>query len=186
MNGWRRAAIGWCAMRTTSWCCARAAKRPRPPWRRLRAFVADNGLRLHPDKTHIGDCRQAGEGFDFLGYRFEAGRRLVRKKSLTRLKDTYPGEDETHTGRQPRAHRRRPQPDAARLVRLLQARPSRHLRRRSTSSSADGCARSCASRKSVPASVVCQADHQRWPNAFFAEAGLLALHTAWLTARHSR
>jgi len=34
-NGWRRAAIGWCAMRTTSWCCARAAKRPRPLWRRL-------------------------------------------------------------------------------------------------------------------------------------------------------
>src|ERR1700722_14810232 len=51
------------------------------------AFVADNGLRLHPDKTHIGDCRNAGEGFEFLGYRFEAGRRLVRKKSLTRLKD---------------------------------------------------------------------------------------------------
>ena len=28
--------------------------------------------------------------------------------------------------------------------------------------------------------------HQCWPNAFFAQAGLLALHTAWLNARHSR
>jgi RNA-directed DNA polymerase len=30
------------------------------------------------------------------------------------------------------------------------------------------------------------ADHQRWPKAFFASAGLLALHTAWQEARHSR
>ena len=32
----------------------------------------------------------------------------------------------------------------------------------------------------------CLADHQRWPNAFFAQAGLLALHTAWQTARYPR
>jgi len=31
--------------------------------------------------------RQPGEGFEFLGYRFEAGRRLVRKKSLKALRD---------------------------------------------------------------------------------------------------
>jgi RNA-directed DNA polymerase len=30
------------------------------------------------------------------------------------------------------------------------------------------------------------ADHRRWPNAFFAAAGLFALHAAWLTARHPR
>ena len=29
-------------------------------------------------------------------------------------------------------------------------------------------------------------DHQRWPNSFFANARLLALHTAWLNARHPR
>jgi RNA-directed DNA polymerase len=54
----------------------------------VRRWVAENGLRLHPDKTHVGDCRQPGEGFDFLGYRFEAGQRRVRKKSLDRLKDS--------------------------------------------------------------------------------------------------
>ena len=32
----------------------------------------------------------------------------------------------------------------------------------------------------------CRADHHRWPNAFFAQAGLLALHTAWQNARCSR
>ena len=53
----------------------------------VRDWVAANGLALHPDKTHLGDCRQPGQGFEFLGYRFEAGRRWVRKKSLDRLKD---------------------------------------------------------------------------------------------------
>ncbi len=54
---------------------------------RMRAWVSENGLTLHPDKTHIGDCRVKGQGFEFLGYRFEAGRRLVRKKSLMALRD---------------------------------------------------------------------------------------------------
>jgi hypothetical protein len=53
----------------------------------FRAFVKESGLTLHPDKTHVGDCRLAGQGFEFLGYRFEAGRRLVRKKSLISLRD---------------------------------------------------------------------------------------------------
>ena len=53
----------------------------------VRKWVDANGLTLHPDKTHVGDCRQKGEGFEFLGYRFEAGRRWVRKKSLKRIKD---------------------------------------------------------------------------------------------------
>src|SRR5882757_6006450 len=52
-----------------------------------RRWVDANGLMLHPEKTHVGDCRQPGEGFGFLGYRFEAGRRWVRKKSLKRFKD---------------------------------------------------------------------------------------------------
>ena len=55
--------------------------------RAVAAWVAANGLTLHPDKTRIGDSRQPGQGFDFLGYRFEAGRRFVRKKSLKAFKD---------------------------------------------------------------------------------------------------
>jgi len=41
----------------------------------------------HPDKTHVGDCRVQGQGFEFLGYRFEGGKRQVRKKSLMALRD---------------------------------------------------------------------------------------------------
>jgi RNA-directed DNA polymerase len=52
----------------------------------VQSWVQANGLELHPDKTHIGDCRQKRQGFEFLGYRFEAGRRWVRKKSLRALK----------------------------------------------------------------------------------------------------
>jgi len=32
----------------------------------------------------------------------------------------------------------------------------------------------------------CKADHQRWPNGFFAERGLFTLQTACAQARHSR
>mgnify|MGYP002738568780 CR=1 FL=1 len=42
----------------------------------VKGWVDANGLSLHPDKTHVGDCRIPGQGFEFLGYRFEAGRRL--------------------------------------------------------------------------------------------------------------
>ena len=55
--------------------------------RQVAAWVAANGLTLHPDKTRIGDSQQRGQGFDFLGYRFEAGCRFVRGKSLKAFKD---------------------------------------------------------------------------------------------------
>jgi RNA-directed DNA polymerase len=47
----------------------------------IKAWVETNGLSLSVEKTHVGDCRQAGQGFDFLGYHFELGRRWARKKS---------------------------------------------------------------------------------------------------------
>jgi RNA-directed DNA polymerase len=53
----------------------------------VRAWTQANGLTLHPEKTHIGDCREPGQGFEFLGYRFEAGRRWVRKKSRKALRE---------------------------------------------------------------------------------------------------
>ena len=53
----------------------------------VKSWVEQNGLRLNADKTHVGDCRQAGQGFEFLGYRFEAGRRWVRPKSFKALRE---------------------------------------------------------------------------------------------------
>jgi len=50
-------------------------------------WVKENGLSFNPNKTHIGNCQIPGEGFEFLGYRFENNERQVRKKSLDKLKD---------------------------------------------------------------------------------------------------
>jgi RNA-directed DNA polymerase len=151
----------------------------------ITAWVTENGLRLHPDKTHVGDCRLPGQGFEFLGYRFEAGRRWVRKKSLTRLKDSI----------RQRTRRTRGESLAriiASLNRVLRgwfayfkhAHPAtfvaldKFVRRRLRAI--------LRKQEKRPGFGRCRADHQRWPNAFFAQAGLLALHTAWLDARHSR
>jgi RNA-directed DNA polymerase len=53
----------------------------------MKKWIIENDLTLHPEKTHIGNCLIAGQGFEFLGYKFECGIREVRKKSLNKLKD---------------------------------------------------------------------------------------------------
>jgi RNA-directed DNA polymerase len=151
----------------------------------IRRWVAENGLGLHPDKTRVGDCRQPGEGFEFLGYRFEAGRRWVRKKSLTRFKDSI------------RAKTRRTRGESlARIIAHLNpmligwfgyfkhAHPY-------TFAAVDGFVRRrlralLRKQEKRPGFGRCLADQQRWTNAFFAQAGLFALHTAWQAARHPR
>ena len=148
-------------------------------------WVSCNGLTLHPSKTHVGDCLQSGQGFEFLGYRFEAGQRNVRKKSLDKLKDTI------------REKTKRTRGDSLAFIvvdlnRTLRgwfgyfkyARPrifsglDKWIRRR-----VRAILRKQDKRPGRGRSV---ADHQRWPNAYFADAGLFALHTAWQTARQSR
>lgn len=53
----------------------------------IQGWMRDDELELNMDKPSVGDCRHEGQGFEFLGYRFEEGRRMVRKKSLKKLKD---------------------------------------------------------------------------------------------------
>ncbi len=151
----------------------------------VQAWVAANGLTLHPDKTRLGDSRQPGQGFDFLGYRFEAGRRLVRKKSLTALKDKV------------RARTTRSRGDS--LERIIQdlnpmlrgwfgyfkhATPALYgvldgfVRRRLRAV--------LRKQDKRPGFGRCQADHRQWTNAFFAQHGLFTLAAAHAQARHSR
>jgi len=54
---------------------------------KVKEWVTNNDLQLHPDKTHIGNASIRGQGFEFLGYRFEAGHKFVRDKSLMSFKD---------------------------------------------------------------------------------------------------
>lgn len=53
----------------------------------VRQWMKEHGLELHPDKTHVGNCMEKGDGFDFLGYRFETGTTWVRKKSSQKFRD---------------------------------------------------------------------------------------------------
>lgn len=50
----------------------------------VRTWIVEAGLTLHPDKTRIVS---ETEGFEFLGYRFERGRRWPRPKSKGKFKD---------------------------------------------------------------------------------------------------
>jgi RNA-directed DNA polymerase len=151
----------------------------------IRAWVDANGLRLHPGKTHVGNCLVKGQGFEFLGYQFEAGQRFVRKKSLNRIKDTIRAKTRRTRGqsleriiadlnRSLRGWFRYFQHAHPRTFIVLDKFVRRRLR---------AVLRKQDKRPGFGATY---ADHRRWPIVFFANAGLLALHTAWQDARHSR
>jgi RNA-directed DNA polymerase len=153
--------------------------------RQVAAWVAANGLTLHPDKTRVGDCRQPGHGFEFLGYRFEAGRRRVRKKSLKALKDKV----RAKTGRNRGDSLARIIDDLNPLLRgwfgyFQHAAPALFgvldgfVRRRLRAI--------LRKQEKRPGIGRCAADHQRWPNAVFAAHGLFTLRAAFAQARHSR
>jgi RNA-directed DNA polymerase len=152
---------------------------------KVRAWVDENGLTLNPDKTHVGDCREPGQGFEFLGYRFEAGQRWVRRKSLNAIRERI------------RAKTRRTCGESlasiiAKLNPMLQGwygyfqhahpwtfsgmdgfirRRLRSLRRKQQKRTGAGHT---------------LADHKRWPNAYFAELGLFTMTEAHALASQSR
>ena len=151
----------------------------------LRAWVQANGLRLHPDKTHVGDCRIEGQGFDFLGYRFEAGQRRVRKKSRQKLFERL----RVHTGRTRGDSLSKVIADLNPILRGW-FHYFKHAHR-ITFSIVDGFVRRrlrAMLRKQLkrPGVGHTLADHQRWPNAFFAAQGLFTLTAAHAAARRSR
>lgn len=152
----------------------------------VQTWVRANGLNLHPDKTRIGDCRQAGQGFDFLGYRFECGRRWVRKKSLQKLRERV------------RQLTRRSRGDSlstviAELNPLLRGWWGYFKHAHATLWKAvDGFVRRRLRsilrkhQRLRPRSSSAITDHQRWPNSFFAEQGLFTLTAAHAAASQPR
>jgi len=151
----------------------------------VREWVQANGLTLHPEKTHVGDWRQPGEGFDFLGYRFEAGRRWVRKKSLANLRQKV--RDKTRRSRGDSLER-----IIADLNPMLQGWFQYFKHAYSTTfTEIDGFVRRrlravLRKQEKRPAFGRSVADSKRWPNAFFANKGLFTLHAAFCAARDSR
>jgi RNA-directed DNA polymerase len=151
----------------------------------IQLWIGQNGLQLSQEKTHIGNCREAGQGFEFLGYRFEGGRRYVRWKSLKKFKDNI------------RLKTRRTRGDSCENI-ISDLNPSikgwfeyfKHAHHH-TFSSLDGFIRRrlravLRKQKKRPGSGKTGRDHRQWPNAFFAERGLITMHDAYVPARQSR
>ena len=142
---------------------------------RVQEWTERNGLTLHPEKTHIVDATQKG-GFDFLGYHFERGYCWPRKKSMNKVKDAIRQKTKRANGHSmekiitelnytlkgwfeyfKHSHKTTFKPmDAWIRMRLRSI-----LRKRR-----GGKGRGRGS------------DHQRWPNAYFAELGLFSLAAA--------
>ena len=163
----------------------RSAERAHAALAEVKAWVVANGLSLHPDKTHIGDCRIEGQGFAFLGYRFEAGKRWVRTKSLQGFKDKI------------REKTRRTRGDSmariiAELTPIIRGWYGyfKHACRRQFPP-LDGFIRRrlralLRKQEKRPGGGRCLADHKRWPNAYFAGLGLFTMTGASTSASQSR
>lgn len=152
----------------------------------VRQWCEAAGLLLHPTKTKIVDVRK--EGFDFLGYRFQTTRqgrltRWPRKRSLDKLKDSLRAKTRRNEGRSLRC-----------IVEDVQG----TLRGwfvyfkhscRATFAPLDkwirGRLRSILRRRAGRRGRGRGADHQRWPNAYFAERGYRSLVTAHDAERQS-
>ena len=147
----------------------------------LEAWGLAEGLTLHPTKTRIVNVLQPGEGFDFLGYHFERtprGRvtRWPRQKSLKKYRDRI------------RALTRRANGHG--LPTIIQ-RCNRVTRgwyayfRHSTPSTfatMDGWVRqrlrALLRKRRGGRGRGRGADHQRWPNAYFAGLGFYSMQAA--------
>jgi len=151
----------------------------------VTAWVEANGLSLNAEKTHVGDCRQEGQGFEFLGYRFEAGRRWVRRKSFKAVRDRI------------RIRTKRTRGDSLAKI-IADLNPTlrgwfnyfKHAHPM-TFSGMDGFVRRrlraiLRKQEKRPGIGRCRDDHQRWPNKFFATQGLFTMVTARELASQSR
>ena len=147
----------------------------------VQHWTAQAGLTLHGTKTRLVDARE--NGFEFLGYRFEAGRRWPRDKSLKKFKDTI------------RAKTKR---TAGHSLDQIIADLNRTLRgwfeyfkhsHRATFRPLDGWIRrrlrSILRKRLGRRGISGGADHQRWTTAFFAAHRLFGLQDAHVLACQS-
>ena len=141
---------------------------------KVQEWTAQAGLTLHPEKTRVVDAEQ--DGFDFLGYHFQSEQRWPRKKSLDKLKASV------------RAKTKRANGHSLATI-ISDVNPTlrgwfeyfKHSHRY-TFSALDGWIRmrlrSILRKRLGLKGCGRGRDHQRWPNAYFAKAGLFSLVTA--------
>lgn len=136
-----------------------------------------------PEKTRIVNASEKG-GFEFLGYRFEQGRRWPRKKSEAKLKESLREKTRRNNGHS--------------LDEIISG-VNRTLRGwfeyfkhsdKTTYGPLDGWMRmrlrSILRKRLKKRGCGRGSDHQRWTNDFFVAHGLYSLQTAHATACRSR
>jgi RNA-directed DNA polymerase len=147
----------------------------------VQEWTAAAGLTLHPTKTRIVNATE--DAFEFLGYRFEKGKRFPRAKSLKKLKDAIRAETKRNSGKCLPAIITSLNPKLRgwfgyfkhsykTTFRTLDAWIRMRLR---------SILRKRAGRKGRGRG----SDHQRWRNAYFAKLGLYSLKTAHALACQS-
>jgi RNA-directed DNA polymerase len=144
---------------------------------KVKQWMDRNGLSLHPEKTRIGNCMIPGEGFEFLGYRFEVGRRLVRKSSMRKLCDTIRQRTKRTVGKSMEAVIETLNPTLRGWFEYF-----KHANK-STFKRIDGFIRRrlraiMRKQEKRPGRGRCLNDHMRWPNKFFAMHGLFTMTEA--------
>lgn len=149
----------------------------------LRPWVAAAGLTLHPTKTRIVEASQKG-GFDFLGYHFERGHRWPRQKSIEKFRETI----------REKTRRLNPRP-----MREIVAEVNRTLKGwfayfRHSVQNVFGPQdqfvrqrlRTVLRKRHKLKGRRRGGNYQRWPNAYFAELGLISLALARVKASQSQ
>jgi len=152
----------------------------------VRQWCEAEGLVLHPNKTKIVDVRT--EGFDFLGYHFQTTRRGIltgwpRKKSMAKLKDTLRTKTKRTDGRSLQCI-------IADINRTLRGwfgyfKHSYHTTFTNVDGWVRGRLRSILRKRAGRRGRGRGQDHQRWPNAYFAEQGYFCLEAAHAAACQS-
>jgi RNA-directed DNA polymerase len=138
----------------------------------VRQWVEEVGLVLHPTKTRLVDASQRG-GFDFLGYHFERGYKWPRQKSLAKFKDAI----REKTGRLRPGSMRQIAGDINQTIRGWME----YFKHSITNTFPEldkwvrGRLRSIQRKRHKGKGRGRGNDHVRWPNAYFAELGLISM-----------
>jgi RNA-directed DNA polymerase len=149
----------------------------------VRQWVEPAGLILHPTKTRRVDASQAG-GFDFPGYHFERGRKWPREKSLAKFKEAI------------RQKTKRTRPGSMTQIIEESNRTLRGWINYFQHSIANifpdldgwvrGRLRTILRKRHKGKGRARGKDHQKWPNAYFAELGLISLALTRAKAANAR
>ncbi len=147
----------------------------------VKRWTAQAGLKLHPEKTRLIDATE--EAFEFLGYRFHKGRRDPRHKSKLKLRDTIRHKTRRANGVSLKTTIHRINPVLRGWFGYFKHASKGAMRE------VDGWVRmrlrSILRKRRNRRGPGRGADHQRWPNAYFAKQGLFSLNKAHELARQS-